>query len=91
MELVCPPTTQFSLWSVMAAPLLIGSSILNLTQWDLETYTNIEVISVDQDPLGYGGLSARLSMIVGQLYHNHDGGCVESPASKVGLCTRTVL
>ncbi len=29
--------TQFSLWSVMAAPLLIGSSILDLTPYDLET------------------------------------------------------
>ena len=45
--------TQFSLWSVMAAPLLIGSSVLNLSSWDLETYTNVEVIAIDQDPLGY--------------------------------------
>ena len=37
----------------MAAPLLIGSSILNLTTWDMETYTNTEVIAVDQDSLGY--------------------------------------
>lgn len=43
---------QFSLWATMAAPLLIGSSILNLTAWDLETYTNAEVIAVDQDALG---------------------------------------
>ena len=27
----------------MAAPLLIGSNILNLSAWDLETYTNVEV------------------------------------------------
>lgn len=40
--------TQFSLWSVMAAPLLIGSNILNLSTFDLETYTNQEVIAVDQ-------------------------------------------
>jgi alpha-galactosidase len=37
--------SQFSLWSVMAAPLLIGSNILNLSSWDLETYTNLEVRS----------------------------------------------
>ncbi len=43
---------QFSLWAVMAAPLLIGSSVLNLTAWDLQTYTNDEVIAVDQDVLG---------------------------------------
>ena len=35
--------SQFSLWSVMAAPLLIGSNILNLSAWDFETYTNREV------------------------------------------------
>lgn len=50
-------SVQFSLWATMAAPLLIGSSILNLTAWDLETYTNAEVIAVDQDPLGCGLLA----------------------------------
>jgi len=44
--------TQFSLWSVMAAPLLIGSNMLNMSGYDLETYTNTEIIAVDQDPLG---------------------------------------
>ncbi len=45
--------TQFSLWSIMAAPLLIGSNVRNMSAWDLETYTNAEVIAIDQDPLGY--------------------------------------
>ena len=53
--------TQFSLWSVMAAPLLIGSNILNLSPWDLETYTNAEVIAVDQDPLGAQGTIVQSS------------------------------
>ena len=43
---------QFSLWAIMAAPLLIGSNVLNMSAWDYETYTNTEVIAVDQDPLG---------------------------------------
>lgn len=47
--------TQFSLWSVMAAPLLIGSSIPKLDSYELETYKNTEVIAVDQDPLGIQG------------------------------------
>lgn len=47
--------TQFTLWSMMAAPLLIGSNILNMSAWDYETYTNAEVIAVDQDPLGAQG------------------------------------
>ena len=44
--------TQFSLWAAMAAPLLIGSNMLGLSSYDLETYTNAEVIAVNQDPLG---------------------------------------
>lgn len=47
--------TQFSLWAVMAAPLLIGSNIPNISDFDLETYTNAEVIAIDQDPLGKQG------------------------------------
>jgi len=47
--------TQFSMWAVMAAPLLIGSSMLNMSAWDLETYTNTEILAVDQDPLGIQG------------------------------------
>lgn len=44
--------TQFSLWSMLAAPLIIGSNMLHLSAHDLETYTNTEVIAVNQDPLG---------------------------------------
>jgi len=48
--------TMFSQWAVMAAPLLIGSNILKLPAWDLETYTNPEVIAVNQDVLGKQGI-----------------------------------
>ncbi|KAL6051934.1 Alpha-galactosidase [Balamuthia mandrillaris] len=51
--------TMFSMWSVLAAPLLIGSNIRNLNAFDLETYSNVEVIAVDQDPMGLQGI--RLS------------------------------
>ena len=47
--------SQFSLWSIMSAPLLIGSPILNMSAWDLETYTNAEVIALNQDKLGKQG------------------------------------
>ena len=30
--------TMFSIWSIMSAPLLIGSNMRNLSSWDLETY-----------------------------------------------------
>jgi len=54
-----PPTqsrSMFNIWAVTAAPLLIGSNIVNLNSWDLETYSNAEVIAVDQDTLGQQGI-----------------------------------
>lgn len=48
--------TMFSMWCVMTAPLLIGSNIRNLSDWDLITYNNTEVIAVNQDPLGVQGI-----------------------------------
>eukprot|EP00961_Rhodomonas_salina_P102017 1372191-Rhodomonas_salina.1 len=48
--------TQFSLWSVMAAPLLIGSKLDNMSAFDLATYTNKDVIRVNQDLLGRQGV-----------------------------------
>ena len=38
--------TQFSMWAVMAAPLIIGSNVLHITPYDLETYKNTEVIAI---------------------------------------------
>jgi len=48
--------TMFSLWSVMTAPLLIGSNIRGLNAWDLQTYSNAEVIAVNQDSDGKQGV-----------------------------------
>jgi alpha-galactosidase len=51
-----PPTqsrTMFTMWCVMTAPLLLGSS--NFDAFDLQTYTNKELIAVNQDPLGIQG------------------------------------
>ncbi len=47
--------TQFSLWAVMMAPLLMGAHITGLSKWDLETYSNTDVIAVNQDKLGIQG------------------------------------
>lgn len=46
---------QFSMWAVMAAPLLISGDIVHMSEATLETYSNAEVIRVSQDPLGKGG------------------------------------
>lgn len=43
---------HFSLWAILAAPLIIGADPRNLTPAALEIYSNAEVIAVDQDVLG---------------------------------------
>jgi alpha-galactosidase len=47
--------TTFSLWSVMAAPLLAGADVRRLSARTREAYVNSEVIAVDQDPVGIPG------------------------------------
>ncbi|MFF3785200.1 NPCBM/NEW2 domain-containing protein [Streptomyces sp. NPDC001933] len=47
--------THFSMWSVMAAPLLIGSDLRKASEETFEILSNQEVIAVDQDPLGKQG------------------------------------
>ena len=46
--------TQMTLWSLLAAPLLIGSDISQLSPFALDVLGNSEVIEVDQDSLGVG-------------------------------------
>ncbi|MCQ6252077.1 NPCBM/NEW2 domain-containing protein [Streptomyces malaysiensis] len=47
--------SHFSLWSIMAAPLLIGTDLRKATDETYEILGNHEVIAVDQDPLGKQG------------------------------------
>jgi alpha-galactosidase len=47
--------THMSLWSLLAAPLLAGNDLRDVTPGILEILTNKEVIAVDQDPLGKQG------------------------------------
>ncbi|GGJ07598.1 alpha-galactosidase [Streptomyces brasiliensis] len=47
--------SHFSMWSVMAAPLLIGSDLRKASQATFDILDNKEVIAVDQDPLGKQG------------------------------------
>ncbi len=47
--------THFSLWSEMAAPLLIGSDIRSASTATLTILKNTDVIAVDQDSLGRQG------------------------------------
>ncbi|MEW2399733.1 NPCBM/NEW2 domain-containing protein [Streptomyces sp. NPDC046862] len=47
--------THFSMWSIMAAPLLIGSDLRSASDETFDILGNREVIAVDQDPLGRQG------------------------------------
>ncbi|MFG2602229.1 NPCBM/NEW2 domain-containing protein [Streptomyces sp. NPDC048514] len=47
--------SHFSLWSVMAAPLLIGTDLRKASRATFDILGDKEVIAVDQDPLGKQG------------------------------------
>ena len=47
--------TQVSLWSIVAAPLILSGDITRLDDFTLSLLTNDEIIEVDQDPLGIPG------------------------------------
>ena len=50
---------HFTLWCMMAAPLILGNDITNMTPETLATITNRDVIAIDQDPLGIQGLRLK--------------------------------
>ena len=47
--------THMSLWALLAAPLLAGNDLRNMSAETKELLTNSEVIAVDQDPKGIQG------------------------------------
>jgi len=47
--------THFSLWAIMAAPLIAGNDLRSMTPEIHDILTNKEVIAIDQDPLGRQG------------------------------------
>ena len=56
--------SHFSLWAIMAAPLLIGTDIRTIKQPYLDILLNKEVIAIDQDPLGIQGRRIRVAQDV---------------------------
>lgn len=50
---------HFSMWAIMASPLMAGSDLRNDSAATLETLTNREVIAVNQDALGVQGSRVR--------------------------------
>jgi alpha-galactosidase len=47
--------THFSMWAILAAPLIAGNDIRSMSATTKATLTNAEVIAVDQDPMGSQG------------------------------------
>jgi alpha-galactosidase len=48
--------THMSLWSLLAAPLLAGNDVRDMTKETLEILTNREVVAIDQDQKGVQGV-----------------------------------
>ncbi len=48
--------TQFTMWAMLAAPLIIGNDVRHLSDRAVALLTDPEVIAVDQDPLGKQGV-----------------------------------
>jgi len=51
--------SHFSLWALLAAPLIAGNDLRSMSKETLEILTNREVIAVDQDALGMQGRRVR--------------------------------
>lgn len=44
--------THFSMWAILASPLIVGTDLTRMDAYTRETLTNAEVIALNQDPLG---------------------------------------
>jgi alpha-galactosidase len=51
--------THFSLWSLLAAPLIAGHDVRAMTEATKQILTNQEVVAIDQDKLGAQGFRVR--------------------------------
>jgi alpha-galactosidase len=47
--------TQFSMWAMLAAPLMISDDMQTMSKASLATVSNRQVIAIDQDPAGVQG------------------------------------
>ena len=56
---------HFSLWCVVAAPLIAGNNLTNMSPATRNTLANPEVIAVDQDPAGVQGTRVGIVQGVG--------------------------
>ena len=72
--------SHFSMWAMMAAPLLAGNDVIHMPEKIRAILVNPEVVAVDQDPLGKQGV---------EVWENGKGLCVYSKVLQ-GTNTRAV-
>ena len=65
---------HFTLWCMMAAPLILGNDLTTMTQETLDIILNKDVIAIDQDPLGVQGLRLRRDGDVEYWFKPLEGG-----------------
>jgi alpha-galactosidase len=53
--------SQFSMWAMLAAPLMISDDLTTMSKASLQTVTNKQVIAIDQDPAGIQGTEVSFS------------------------------
>lgn len=58
--------TQFSLFAVLASPLIISGSVIFMTPGDVQTYTNREAIAISQDAACHQGTRLVGSSLVNE-------------------------
>lgn len=72
--------THFSLWCMLAAPLMAGNDLQNMSQENKEILTNTEVIALDQDTLGKQGFCSRdngdYEIWIKKLANNEKAACL---------------
>lgn len=69
--------TNFALWSLMKAPLMLGNDLTNMTAATMATVTNTLAIAVNKDPLAEQGV-----LRVNTCYD----GCVKDAETNVRTC-----
>ena len=53
--------TQFSMWAILAAPLMISDDLRTISKQSLVALSNKQVIAIDQDPAGQQGVNVSVA------------------------------
>ena len=57
-----------AIWSIVAAPLIMGNDVRNMTKGSLELLQNKDIIAVDQDILGKAGVRITEKGVTSQVW-----------------------